>query len=109
MAAVDPVAGEDAALRAEDERLSHAVELKQAAMTVAAALSEDDVLRDEDLAQIRVPTAVIWAENDGLFNLAAGRAMDLLHATEPGGVDTYKALIDWGITPTLRFRALGRS
>ena len=40
-----------------------------------AALSEDDVLRDEDLAQIRVPTAVIWAENDGLFNLAAGRAM----------------------------------
>ena len=40
--AVGPVAGEDAALRAEDERLSHAVELKQAAMTVAAALSEDD-------------------------------------------------------------------
>jgi pimeloyl-ACP methyl ester carboxylesterase len=40
-----------------------------------ATLSEDDVLRDEDLARIRVPTAVVWAEHDGLFNLKAGRAM----------------------------------
>ena len=40
--AVAPVAGEDAALRAEEERLAHAVELKQAALSVAAALTEDD-------------------------------------------------------------------
>lgn len=42
---------------------------------VLAELSEQDALRDEDLARIRVPTAVIWAERDGLFKLAAGRAM----------------------------------
>lgn len=46
-----------------------------AVTNVLSALAEDDALRDEDLAEIRVPTAVISAEHDGLFNAAAGRAM----------------------------------
>ena len=46
-----------------------------AVTNVLSALSEDDALRDEDLAEIRMPTAVISAEHDGLFNVEAGRAM----------------------------------
>lgn len=38
-------------------------------------LSEDDTFSAEDLARIECPTAVIWAEHDGLFPLAAGERM----------------------------------
>lgn len=38
-------------------------------------LDEVDTFRDEDLARLRVPTAVIWAERDGIFRLEKARAM----------------------------------
>jgi 3-oxoadipate enol-lactonase len=38
-------------------------------------LDEVDTFCDEDLARLRVPTAVIWAERDGVFRLEAARAM----------------------------------
>jgi 3-oxoadipate enol-lactonase len=38
-------------------------------------LDEVDTFRDEDLARLRVPAAVIWAERDGVFHLEAARAM----------------------------------
>lgn len=53
IAAVAPVAGEDEVLRADEERLAHAVELKQAAMTVAAALSEDDSALTSRIADLQ--------------------------------------------------------
>ena len=42
---------------------------------VLTATGEDDTFDDRDLARIAVPTAVVWGEGDGLFDLAAGRAM----------------------------------
>lgn len=42
---------------------------------VLAGLSESDTFDDADLARIRVPTALIWAERDGLFTLETARAM----------------------------------
>lgn len=42
---------------------------------VLGELREEDTFQDDDLARIQVPTSVIWAEHDGLFQLAAGRAM----------------------------------
>ena len=42
---------------------------------VLGELTEADTFQDDDLARIRVPTSVIWAEHDGLFRLEAGRAM----------------------------------
>ncbi|HYN23217.1 MAG TPA: alpha/beta hydrolase [Thermoanaerobaculia bacterium] len=38
-------------------------------------LDEADTFCDEELARLRVPTAVIWAERDGVFRLEAARAM----------------------------------
>jgi pimeloyl-ACP methyl ester carboxylesterase len=38
-------------------------------------LDEVDTFCDEELARLRVPTAVIWAERDGVFHLEGARAM----------------------------------
>jgi len=38
-------------------------------------LEEIDTFRDEELARLRVPTALIWGERDGLFTVEAARAM----------------------------------
>jgi 3-oxoadipate enol-lactonase len=38
-------------------------------------LDEHDTFCDEDLARLRMPTALIWGEKDGLFKLEVGRAM----------------------------------
>jgi pimeloyl-ACP methyl ester carboxylesterase len=38
-------------------------------------LCEADTFRDADLGRLRMPTALIWGENDGLFHLATARAM----------------------------------
>lgn len=38
-------------------------------------LSEDDVLDDADLARIPVPTALIWGERDGIFDVEVGEKM----------------------------------
>lgn len=46
-----------------------------AVKNVLASLAEKDTFGDEDLARIQVPTGLIWAEKDGLFQVAAARAM----------------------------------
>jgi pimeloyl-ACP methyl ester carboxylesterase len=38
-------------------------------------LEEIDTFQDEDLARLRVPTALIWGERDGLFTVEVARAM----------------------------------
>lgn len=40
-----------------------------------ADLEEVDTFHDDDLARLRVPTAVIWGEHDGLFSVEVARAM----------------------------------
>lgn len=40
-----------------------------------ADLEEIDTFHDVDLARLRVPTAVIWGEHDGLFTVEVARAM----------------------------------
>lgn len=40
-----------------------------------AGLTEEDTFDADDLARLRVPTALIWGERDGLFNLETARAM----------------------------------
>lgn len=47
----------------------------RAVRNVLANLSETDTFRDADLARLRMPTALIWGEHDGLFTAAVGRAM----------------------------------
>jgi pimeloyl-ACP methyl ester carboxylesterase len=42
---------------------------------VLAGLSEADTFGDADLARLRMPTALIWGQRDGLFTLEIGRAM----------------------------------
>jgi pimeloyl-ACP methyl ester carboxylesterase len=60
-------------------RLSRATFLKAytspAVRNVLAGLSEPDTFDDADLAGLRMPVAVIWAEQDGLFTPATARAM----------------------------------
>ncbi len=46
-----------------------------AVRNVLAGLSEPDTFDDADLARLRMPVAVIWAEHDGLFTAATARAM----------------------------------
>ena len=69
--AVAPVVGEDAALRAEGERLGHAVELKQAAMTVAAALADDDSALTERIAELQRVLDLVRQHDERLDALAA--------------------------------------
>jgi 3-oxoadipate enol-lactonase len=38
-------------------------------------LREDDTFQDGDLARLRMPTALIWGEEDGLFRVEVARAM----------------------------------
>ncbi|MEA2599189.1 MAG: hypothetical protein QOF89_181 [Acidobacteriota bacterium] len=60
-------------------RISRAAFLK--AYTSAAVrntlegLCEADTFKAADLARLRMPTALIWGENDGLFHLETARAM----------------------------------
>jgi len=42
---------------------------------VLEELSENDTFQDADLARLRMPTALIWAEQDGLFTIETARAM----------------------------------
>jgi pimeloyl-ACP methyl ester carboxylesterase len=60
-------------------RLSRATFLRaytsRAVRGVMEALSEDDTFDDADLARLRMPTALIWAERDGLFTVETARAM----------------------------------
>jgi pimeloyl-ACP methyl ester carboxylesterase len=46
-----------------------------AVKNVLAGLSEADTFNDADLARLHMPTALIWAERDGLFTLETARAM----------------------------------
>lgn len=60
-------------------RLSKATFLRaytsRAVRNVLAGLSEADTFNDADLARLSMPTALIWAERDGLFTAATARAM----------------------------------
>ena len=47
----------------------------KAVKNVLASLSEEDTFDAADLARIRVPVGLIWGEKDGLFKIAAARAM----------------------------------
>jgi pimeloyl-ACP methyl ester carboxylesterase len=38
-------------------------------------ISEEDTFDDNDLRQLRMPTALIWGEHDGLFRVECARAM----------------------------------
>jgi len=73
--AVAPVAGEDAALRAEEDRLAHAVELKQAALSAAAALSDDDRAVVNQLADLQ-RTLDLVRQHDTHLDQVAGRLAD---------------------------------
>ena len=46
-----------------------------AVTNVLAELSETDTFDDADLGSLRMPVALIWAEQDGLFTVETGRAM----------------------------------
>src|SRR6185295_4890167 len=46
-----------------------------AVRNVLQDLSEADTFTDADLARLRMPTALIWGERDGLFTLETARAM----------------------------------
>jgi pimeloyl-ACP methyl ester carboxylesterase len=46
-----------------------------AVTNVLAELSETDTFDDGDLGSLRMPAALIWAEQDGLFTVETGRAM----------------------------------
>jgi abhydrolase domain-containing protein 6 len=60
-------------------RLSKATFLKaytsKAVRNVLAGLSEADTFNGADLARLPMPTALIWAERDGLFTAGTARAM----------------------------------
>jgi pimeloyl-ACP methyl ester carboxylesterase len=60
-------------------RLSRATFLRaytsRAVRGVIEELSEADTFNDADLARLRMPTALIWAERDGLFTIETARAM----------------------------------
>jgi pimeloyl-ACP methyl ester carboxylesterase len=43
--------------------------------SVLDGLSEDDTFDDDDLRRLRMPTALIWGEKDGLFQLDTARRM----------------------------------
>jgi 3-oxoadipate enol-lactonase len=44
-------------------------------LRVLTDTTEDDVFDDADLARLTMPTALIWGERDGLFQLETARAM----------------------------------
>lgn len=46
-----------------------------AVTNVLGELAEKDTFGDEELGQLRMPTAVIWGENDGLFKAEVAHAM----------------------------------
>ena len=46
-----------------------------AVRAVLDSLDESDAYGDDDLARIRIPTELIWGEQDGIFEVAVGRAM----------------------------------
>ena len=60
-------------------RLSKATFLRaytsKAVRNVLAGLSEADTFNDADLRSLSMPTALIWAEHDGLFTAETARAM----------------------------------
>lgn len=42
---------------------------------ILESISEEDTFTDNDLGQLRMPTALIWGEHDGLFRVDCARAM----------------------------------
>lgn len=67
---VAPLEAEDEAIRAQEERLAHAVELKHAALTVAAALSDDDRGVANELAVLQRTLDVVRQHDSHLDDVA---------------------------------------
>ncbi len=78
IAAVEPQPGEDVALRAEEERLAHAVELTTAAGSVAEQLSDDERSALTDLSTARRTLEAVGA-HDGVLAELAGRIGELAY------------------------------
>ncbi len=76
IAAVEPQPGEDVALRAEEERLAHAVELTTAAGSVAEQLSDDERSALTDLSTARRTLEAVGSHDSVLAELA-GRIGEL--------------------------------
>ena len=76
VAEVEPVAGEDAALLAEESRLAHAVDLKLAADSVGAALTEDEQSVLEQLGQLQRSLDAV-REHDSQLDGIATRVAEL--------------------------------
>ena len=76
VAEVEPIAGEDAALLAEESRLAHAVDLKLAADSVGAALTEDEQSLLEQLGQLQRTLDAV-REHDPRLDSIATRVAEL--------------------------------
>ncbi|MEO8106591.1 MAG: DNA repair protein RecN [Actinomycetes bacterium] len=93
--AVAPVAGEDAALRSQEERLAHAVELKQAALGATNALAEDDRSVTDQIGELqRLMDAV--REHDAELDALAARLSEIgyLLADVTSDLNSYAASVD---------------
>jgi DNA repair protein RecN (Recombination protein N) len=74
--AVAPQPGEDAELLAEEERLAHAVELKQAALSVALQLAENDGSVSQQVGELQPLLDAVRA-HDPTLDAMASRLADL--------------------------------
>ncbi|HEX5016863.1 MAG TPA: DNA repair protein RecN [Actinomycetes bacterium] len=79
VSAVSPVAGEDEALLAEESRLAHAVELKIAAESVAAAISDDEAGLADQVGQLQRTLDAV-SEHDQQVSGIAARLADVGYA-----------------------------
>jgi abhydrolase domain-containing protein 6 len=85
LVAVEDLAGVDRLYKALFHRVPWVMRLSRATFLraytsravrgVMEGLSEHDTFDDADLARLRMPTALIWAEQDGLFTVGTARAM----------------------------------
>ncbi|MCZ3386781.1 MAG: DNA repair protein RecN [Actinomycetia bacterium] len=85
--AVRPVQGEDTALQDEELRLANAVELKQAALSVAAALSDDDSGVVAQLADLQRTLDVV-RQHDARLDAVAVRLADVTYLLADLASDT---------------------
>ncbi|HYN29584.1 MAG TPA: AAA family ATPase, partial [Dermatophilaceae bacterium] len=105
VAAVDPAPGEDLALRAEDERLSHAEELRAAAGLASAVLAgdEDGYAGDAEgvlgpLGRARAALGAVSAADPALADLE-GRLTELTHLASDLASDLTGYVADVDLDP----------
>ena len=93
--AVAPAAGEDETLKAEEERLAHAVDLKQAAHGVANVLAEDDRSVTEQIGELQRNLDAV-REHDSRLDALAARLSDIgyLLSDLTSDLHSYAASVD---------------